>query len=87
MQDKHLVEKVQGLTDIELAVLLSLVAGQHCIIDTEEDLIEALAAELQLVSNAGFAAMASQITHPSKDCLEYIQASINGSSMLREYYT
>lgn len=86
MQDKHLVDKVQGLTDIELALLLSLLAGQHCIIETEEDLIEALAAELQLVSNASLAAMASRITHPPKDCLEYIQASISGSSMLRDYY-
>lgn len=52
MLDTDLVERVQGLTDVELAVLLSLVASQHCIIETEQDTIEALAEELQLVSNA-----------------------------------
>ncbi len=58
MHDMDLVERVQGLTDIELAVLLSLVAGQHCIVETEEESIKALAEELQLVSNASLAAIA-----------------------------
>lgn len=87
MQDKHLVERVQGLTDIELAVLLSLVAGQHCIIETEEELIDSLAEELQLVSNTSLAAMAAHVTYSTIDCLEYIQSSTDISFLLRDYHS
>ena len=41
--------KVQELTDVELAILLCLVANQHCIIETEGDALDALQEELQLV--------------------------------------
>ena len=50
MESDDLVERVQGLTDIELAVLLSLVAGQHCIIQTEARCLESLQKEIQLVN-------------------------------------
>lgn len=82
----HLVERVQGLTDVELAVLLSLVAGQHCIIETEEESIKALAEELQLVSNASPAAIAFHVTYASIDCLRYIRSSTNGGFMLRDHH-
>lgn len=49
MERLKLVEKVQGLTDLELAILLSLVAGQHCMIQAEQDELEPLEQELQLV--------------------------------------
>ena len=51
MEDTDLFEKVQGLTDVELAVLLSLVAGQQCLIETDQEAIQPLSEELQLVSN------------------------------------
>ncbi|KAF6222159.1 hypothetical protein HO133_001245 [Letharia lupina] len=44
-----LVERVQELTDLELAMLLSLVAGQHCIVAAEQDDLDSLEQELQLV--------------------------------------
>lgn len=44
-----LVERVQELTDLELAMTLSLVAGQHCIITAEQDDLDPLEQELQLV--------------------------------------
>ena len=44
-----LVQRVQGLTDIELAILTSLIAGQHCIICTEDGGLGELEAELELV--------------------------------------
>lgn len=50
MNDTHLFARVQELSDVELAMLLSLVAGQHCIIETEEEVLESLAEESQLVS-------------------------------------
>ena len=49
MDHESLVQKVQGLTDLELGTLLCLVAGQHCIIQTEEDALNSLEEELQLV--------------------------------------
>ena len=45
-----LVQRVQELTDLELAMLLSFVAGQHCIMTAEQDDLEPLEQELCLVS-------------------------------------
>ncbi|THY36359.1 hypothetical protein D6D01_00488 [Aureobasidium pullulans] len=42
--------KVQALGDLELAVLLCLVAQQHCIISTQNLLLDNLAQELQLIA-------------------------------------
>ncbi|KAG9947822.1 hypothetical protein KCU85_g5483, partial [Aureobasidium melanogenum] len=42
--------KIQALGDLELAVLLCLVAQQHCIISTQNILIDSLAHELQLIA-------------------------------------
>ena len=52
MEEVHdrLVEKVQTLSDLELAVLVCLVAEQHCIIETEGQLLDAVESELKLVS-------------------------------------
>jgi hypothetical protein len=41
--------KVQALGDLELAVLICLVAEQHCIIETEKNWINDVGEELQLV--------------------------------------
>lgn len=49
MEPTGLVAKIQGLTDLELAILLSLVAGQHCLIETESEALEPASQELQLV--------------------------------------
>ena len=49
MNPSRLVERVQELTDLELAMLLSLAAGQHCIIIAEQDDLDPLEQELHLV--------------------------------------
>ena len=49
METSPLVERVQDLTDLELAILLSLVASEHCIIQTESSALEPLEQELRLV--------------------------------------
>ena len=41
--------QMENLSDIELAVLLCLIAGQHCIIESDLELQHALSEELQLV--------------------------------------
>lgn len=59
MEPNGLVAKIQGLTDLELALLLSLVAGQHCLIETESEALELACQELGLVRLvAGYDAVA-----------------------------
>jgi hypothetical protein len=48
-ENDRLAKKIQYLSDIELAVLVCLVADQHCIIKTERNLLDAVARELRLV--------------------------------------
>lgn len=49
MAEEPLLDKVQDLSDLELAALLCLTSQEHCIIDTEPDVLDELVAELQLV--------------------------------------
>lgn len=44
-----LASKVQALGDLELAVLVCLVADQHCIVETEKELLHGVGEELKLV--------------------------------------
>ncbi|EAT82451.1 hypothetical protein SNOG_10116 [Parastagonospora nodorum SN15] len=46
--------KVQALSDLELAVLICLVADQHCIIDTEQHLSNNVEEELRLIARDVF---------------------------------
>ena len=51
MDLQEFVENVPNLSDLELAILLSLIAKQHCLIYTEDDLVDALASELALIAS------------------------------------
>ena len=44
------LDKIQDLSDLELAALLCLVADQHCIIATDDELLDRLEQELRIVS-------------------------------------
>lgn len=48
--DDRIANKVQALSDLELAVLICLVAEQHCIVETEEGLLYDVGEEIKLVS-------------------------------------
>ena len=48
--EDRIVEKVQALSDVELAVLLCMVTEQHCIIETGSQGIDDLDLEIRLVS-------------------------------------
>jgi len=54
MADENLFEKVHDLSDLELAVLLGLIAREHCLISTPEDGLDDLIEELQLVASKTF---------------------------------
>ena len=43
------MEKVESLTDLEKAILISAIAGEHCIIVTEEVLLNDLIQQLHKV--------------------------------------
>lgn len=49
MADEILIDKVHELSDLELATLTCLVAQEHCIIDTDPEVLDELVNELQLV--------------------------------------
>lgn len=44
-----LFDKLEDLTDLEIAILLCLVAQEHGIIDTDNETIDDLGSELSLV--------------------------------------
>ena len=52
MEDETLLAKVHDLSDVELALLLSLVAREHCIISTPDEAVDELVEELLLVGTA-----------------------------------
>lgn len=49
MENPGLIERVQQLTDLELALLVSLIAGQHCLIEAKEEALHSLQKEIKLV--------------------------------------
>ncbi|KAL8788233.1 MAG: hypothetical protein Q9195_007402 [Heterodermia aff. obscurata] len=65
MESAPLIDKIQALTDLELAILLSLVAGQHCLIETEPESLQLACQELQLIASNGFG-LSTAVAHCSK---------------------
>jgi hypothetical protein len=49
--EDRITEKAQSLSDLELAVLICLVADQHCIIEAERQLTHEVVEELKLVGS------------------------------------
>jgi hypothetical protein len=49
MDTQAFLDHVDELTDLELAVLLSLVAQHHCLIEADDDFMDDVASELALV--------------------------------------
>lgn len=54
MDSSHVIKVVQDLSDLELAALVSLVAEQHCILRTPDDLTDNVASELALSASKTF---------------------------------
>lgn len=52
MAAEVLLDKVQDLSDLELAALLCLTNQEHCIINTDAEAVDDLVQELRLVSTA-----------------------------------
>jgi hypothetical protein len=68
-----LLHKIHDLSDLELAVLLSLTAQEHCIIDTEPGSLDELVHELRLVSQF-LVEIPICYRLIALDCLEYLRS-------------
>jgi hypothetical protein len=70
MADESLIGRIHDLSDLELAVLICLVAKEHCIIDTEPDALGELVEELELVRIPGDLIVSQLMRHTgSGKCL------------------
>ncbi|EXJ84033.1 hypothetical protein A1O3_04700 [Capronia epimyces CBS 606.96] len=54
MEAASFVDRVEDMTDLELAMLLSLIAEHHCLIEVDDDLLNDLASELALIARDVF---------------------------------
>lgn len=72
----RIADRVQALSDIELAVLLCLISEQHCIIATEKAAIDDLDQEIRLVRHV----QTSKILRADR------HRSLRTSSVLRGQY-
>lgn len=49
MEAQNFVDHIDELTGLELAILLSLVAQHHCLIETPDEFLDDVTSELALV--------------------------------------
>ncbi|KAI5278413.1 hypothetical protein KEM54_004636, partial [Ascosphaera aggregata] len=49
MADTEFLARINRLSDLEIAILICLIAREHCIVDTEPELLNDLLAELRLI--------------------------------------
>ncbi|PVI04283.1 hypothetical protein DM02DRAFT_586518 [Periconia macrospinosa] len=75
--EHRIVEKVQALSDIELAVLLSLITEQHCIIEAVPESLDALVHEIRLIAANTFG-----LTSAVLDCSEATTLDDFGTGIL-----
>ena len=80
----RLVEKVQTLSDLELAVLVCLVAEQHCIIKTEGQLLDNVQEELKLVSRIHLL-LFEKLTRPGR--YQRVWPHVGGAGVQRANHT
>jgi hypothetical protein len=81
--EDHVTEKVQSLSDLELAVLICLVADQHCIIEAERELTRDVVEELKLVGSSRSMG-AGVLTFPGR--YKCLRINVGCTGMQRRYY-
>ena len=69
MHPEEASQKVQDLSDVELGLLSSLIAKEHCIIQTEEDTLDALEDEIRLVHHQPTPSIDSSLRFVSRSAL------------------
>ncbi|KAF2196957.1 hypothetical protein GQ43DRAFT_425567 [Delitschia confertaspora ATCC 74209] len=83
----RLAEKVQALSDIELAILLCLVTNQHCIIETDESLVSAVEYELDTVVSDVFGLTCSVLHCSEKTTLDEFGTGILVPEGKEDYFS
>ena len=81
MDAQDFVDNIPSLSDLELAVLLSLIAEQHCLAYTEDDLVDALASELALIVRKTF-----RLTYVVLESEDLQSAERFGDAILDEHH-
>ncbi|KAI9718041.1 MAG: hypothetical protein M1812_004299 [Candelaria pacifica] len=76
IDQSNLINKVQNLSDLELATLLCLVANQHCIIETEDEALDQLGQELSLVASTNFGLSAAIVDCSANQSLDDFRRDI-----------
>ncbi|KAK8101694.1 hypothetical protein PG999_012068 [Apiospora kogelbergensis] len=76
MADEELLQKVQGLGDLDLAALLCLMSREHCIISTEPESLDDLVDELQLVAAQTFNLKSAVVNCTAQTTLDDFAAGI-----------
>jgi hypothetical protein len=82
--EDRLAVKVQALSDLELAVLICLVADQHCIIESELSLLSDIEEELKLVRK--LALSLHHVILTCTDCERCVRTELCGTSLHRRHY-
>ncbi|CAI6341303.1 unnamed protein product [Periconia digitata] len=77
--EDRMVEKVQTLSDIELAVLLSLITDHHCIIEAIPESLDDVTHEIRLIASNTFG-----LTSAVLDCSEATNLDEFGTGILVE---
>ncbi|KAK7728978.1 hypothetical protein SLS57_002210 [Botryosphaeria dothidea] len=67
---ERVADKVQTLSDLELAALLCLVAEQHAIIEAHSSQLDALTQELQLIAGSVFGLSSTVLACSEKTTLD-----------------
>jgi hypothetical protein len=82
--EDRLAVKVQALSDLELAVLICLLADQHCIIESELSLLNDIEEELTLVRK--LLLPLSYVILICTDCERCFRTELCGASLYRRHY-
>lgn len=70
MDAQQLLDNIQELSDLELCLLLSLVAQGHCLVTTDDDLVDDLANELSLIATERFGLSCAVLGPESLDSVD-----------------
>ena len=81
----RIADKVQALSDVELAILLCLITEQHCIIETEKEAIDGLDNEIRLVCRPENSRNLRVLI--ILDCFERLRTHVGYTRVQREHNT
>ena len=84
-ESDDVANKVQALGDLELAVLICLIADQHCIIEVAGEVIEDVQEELKLVRRNLCSVLRRSLKYTGR--IKCVRAHIGGARMRRAHHT